>query len=79
MVSGARAQYKGVGSVNGTGGFGFLLTAVDGQAKGGGGTDQFRMKIWEIATGRIVYDNQMGAADIATPLTIGGGTIVLHQ
>ncbi len=79
VVSGARAQYKGVGSVNGTSGFGFLLTAIDGQRNGGGGTDRFRIKIWNITTGGMVYDNQMSASDGATPLAIGGGSIVIHQ
>ena len=79
VVSGARAQYKGLGSMNGASGFAFMLTAMDGQLKGGGGTDKFRIKIWDIATGRIVYDNQMSASDDATPLAIGGGSIVIHQ
>jgi hypothetical protein len=32
--------------VNGAAGFGFLLTAVDGQVTGGG-IDKFRIKIWD--------------------------------
>jgi hypothetical protein len=74
------AQYKGVGSVNGTSGFGFMLTAIDGQLNGGGGTDKFRIKIWDIASSVIVYDNQMGATDSATPSTvIGGGSIQIQK
>ena len=80
VVSGARAQYKGVGTINGMAGYGFLLTAIDGQLTGGGGTDKFRIKIWETATSAIVYDNQMGADDSATPsTTLGGGSIVIHK
>jgi PKD repeat protein len=80
VVSGARAQYKGIGTVNGTSGFGFMLTAVDGQLNGGGGTDKFRIKIWDIASSVIVYDNQMGATDSATPSTvIGGGSITIQK
>jgi hypothetical protein len=45
-VGGTRAQYKGEGTINGTGSYGFMLTAVDG-----GSTDKFRIKIWEKATG----------------------------
>ena len=57
-----------------------MLTAVDGQLSGGGGTDKFRIKIWDRATGNTVYDNQMGAADTADPATvIGGGSIVIHM
>ena len=79
VVGGARAQFKGTGTVNGAGTYGFLLSAVDGQVNGGGGTDRFRIKIWDIATGTIVYDNQMDDAD-DTPATtaLGGGSIVIH-
>jgi hypothetical protein len=79
VVAGARAQYKGTGKVNGNGDYGFMLTAVDGQVSGGGGVDKFRMKIWDRATGSIVYDNQLGAGDDAAPSTaISGGSIVIH-
>jgi Big-like domain-containing protein/PKD domain-containing protein len=76
VVSGAKAQFKGTGTINGAGNYGFLLTAVDGQLTGGGGTDKFRIKIWDVATSTVVYDNQLLAADDATPTTIlGGGSI----
>jgi hypothetical protein len=79
VVAGARAQLKGTGTVNGGGTYGFLLTAVDGQVAGGGGMDRFRIKIWDKATGAIVYDNQMGANDGAdTTTTLGGGSITIH-
>ncbi len=80
VVSGAKAQYKGVGTINGSGDYGFLLTATDGQVNGGGGADKFRIKIWNRTTGSVVYDNQMGAADGADPSTVlGGGSIVIHS
>jgi hypothetical protein len=80
VVSGARAQYKGVGTINGASGFGFMLTLIDGQLTGGGGADKFRIKIWDILSSVIVYDNQVGAPDSATPTTvIGGGTIVIRK
>jgi hypothetical protein len=63
MVSGARAQFRGAGTINGAGNYGFIMTAIDSQINGGGGTDKFRIKIWD--TGGIVYDNQIGAADTA--------------
>jgi N-acetylneuraminic acid mutarotase len=79
VVAGARAQFKGVGSVNGAGEYGFFISAVDGELAGGGGTDKFRIKIWDRATGVVVYDNQAGAADDTAPATaIGGGSIVVH-
>jgi predicted outer membrane repeat protein len=80
VVSGARAQYKGEGTINGVAGYSFLLTAIDGQLTGGGGADKFRIKIQETATGTVVYDNQMDADDGADPTTvIGGGSIVIHK
>jgi len=79
VISGARAQYKGSGTVNGAGNYGFILTAIDGDVKGGGGVDKFRIKIWDKATGTGIYDNQLGASDSADPTTaIGGGSIVIH-
>ena len=38
---------QGLGTINGTGSYGFMLTAVDGQVNGGGGMDKFRIKIWD--------------------------------
>jgi hypothetical protein len=81
VVAGARAQYKGSGTVNGTGNYGFLLTAIDGQINGGGGVDKFRIKIWDKNNGNaIVYDNQLNAPDSADPSTVlGGGSIVIQS
>lgn len=79
VVSGPRAQYKGKGKVNGESGYGFLLTATDGAISGGGGTDKFRIKIWSLATGAIVYDNMVGNSDdLSNAQEIGGGSIVIH-
>jgi hypothetical protein len=56
-----------------------MLTGIDGQIRGGGGLDKFRIKIWEKATDQIIYDNKPGADDTANPTTvIGGGSIVIH-
>lgn len=81
VVAGARAQYKGTGTINGTGNFGFLLTAIDGDLNGGGGTERFRIKIWDKDAGDlVVYDNQLGAEDGADPTTVlGGGSIVIQK
>ncbi|MEK7407517.1 MAG: post-COAP-1 domain-containing protein [Acidobacteriota bacterium] len=78
VIAGARAQYKGSGTINGAGTYQFLLTAIDGDLPGGGGTDRFRIKIW--GAGGMVYDNQMGADDQSDPTTgLGGGSIVIHR
>ncbi|HSQ33056.1 MAG TPA: hypothetical protein VLN49_24550 [Gemmatimonadaceae bacterium] len=81
VISGARAQYKGTGTINGKGNYGFLLTAIDGDVSGGGGQDMFRIKIWNIDnSGAIVYDNQIGASDTSDPITVlGGGSISIKS
>ena len=82
VVSGPKAQYKGTGTINGAGDYGFLLTAIDGQKPGGGGSDKFRIKIVDKATDEIVYDNVPSDADYldtANLQVIGGGSIVIHK
>lgn len=40
--------------------------------------DTFRIRIWNIGTGQIVYDTMPGAADYVVPVTsIQGGMIKL--
>jgi hypothetical protein len=79
VVAGTRAQYKGVGTINGAGSYGFLLTAIDGDSDGSKKPDTFRMKVWLVSTGAIVYDNNMGASDTGDPTTLlDGGSIVIH-
>lgn len=79
VIGGGRAQYQGVGTINGAGSYAVLFTAVDGQINGGR-ADAFRIKIWDRATGAVVYDNQMGASDASGAATLlGGGNITIHQ
>jgi PKD repeat protein len=60
VFSGDQAQYQGTGTVNGEGGYGFLVSVIDGDVDGGDGLDRFRVKIWDLVSGEIVYDSQMG-------------------
>ena len=77
---GTNAQFKGTGTINGEGEYGFMLTAIDGQINGGGGEDKFRIKIWDIATDIVVYDNKMGEVDESSNATeLGGGSIIIHK
>jgi hypothetical protein len=74
VIAGMKAQYKGNGTINGVGGYKFMLTAIDGSP------DKFRIKVWDKATGEVVYDNQLGASDTVDPTTaIQGGSIVVHK
>jgi len=80
VVSGYKAQYRGTGDINGVPGYKFVLTAYDGDVNGGGGVDKFRMKITR--NGVVVYDNRVGASDdidLANPMAISGGSIVIHK
>jgi hypothetical protein len=73
-INGAKATYKGTGTVNGSGAYGFLVVVTDGQP------DKIRIKIWNKANNQVVYDNQPGASDGANPTTaLGGGSIVVHK
>jgi hypothetical protein len=63
---GTNAQFKGYGTINGAGNYGFMLWAGDGSP------DTFRIKIWDATTEEVVYDNGMDQP-------IGGGSIVIHK
>ena len=81
VISGAKATYRGVGTVNGSGNYGFMVTAIDGQINGGGGIDKFRIKVWDKSNGNtVVYDNELGSSENAEASTkLGGGSIVIHE
>jgi hypothetical protein len=81
VVSGALAQYKGVGKINGSGSYGFFLAVTDGNVTGGDNKDRFRIKIWDKNNGdALVYDNQPGADEDTNPVTVtDGGLIVVYS
>jgi hypothetical protein len=76
VITGAKAQLRGSGRIDGSGSYGFRITAVDGQTPGG--DDRMRIEIWDTGSGAIVYDTQPGAADGADPVTpLAGGSIAV--
>jgi len=80
VIAGHRAQYKGSGTINGEGDYGFMLTAIDGNLTSSQDYDSFRIKIWDKSSGDVVYDNQMGKSDTGDDATeLGGGSIVIHS
>jgi hypothetical protein len=81
VFSGAKAQYRGSGTINNAGAYGFIVTVTDGQLPGGGGRDRLRMKIWDRTTLRVVYDNLPGAADAITAFTPppAVGTVIIRR
>ena len=81
VVAGAKAKYKGVGTINGAGNYGFMLTGTDSDVQGGGNVDTFRIKIWDKNDfDGVVYDNMMDASDDGYDGTdLGGGSIKIHK
>ena len=82
VVNGSKAEYKGTGSVEGSGHlYGFTVTVIDGQATAGGGTDKIRLSIWDITNGNAyVYDTQPGAPVTADPTNpIMNGNLMIHK
>jgi len=80
VIVGAKAQYRGSGTVNGNGDYAFMVTVVDGSLTAKHGSDMFRIKIWDKSSGLVIYDNQPGAPDSANPTTAtGGGSIRIHN
>jgi hypothetical protein len=89
IVSGARAQYMGVGTINGEGEYKFRLTAFDAEVNENDSfdTDRFRIKIWyedELGEDLIVYDNGFAGEDDlddsgdSGTTEIESGSIVIH-
>ena len=79
VITGAKAMYKGTGTINGMGEYKFMLSAIDADINENDsfGVDRFRIKIWDDT---VIYDNQMDDADDADLTTeIGGGQIVIHK
>jgi hypothetical protein len=86
VIAGARAQYKGVGTINGGGEYKFMLTAIDADVNDSDShdVDRFRIRIWEedeSGTEMVVYDNGLGAEldDDDAMTEIGGGSIKIHK
>lgn len=81
VISGIhKAMFKGTGTVNGTGNYGFLLSAVDAENTQSLDIDTFRIKVWDKDNNdMVVYDNEIAAGEADYPtFTIGGGDIMIH-
>jgi len=81
VIIGPKAMYKGTGTINHEGNYGFQVTVIDGKINGGGGIDKFRIKIWDKDNNNeVVFDNNLGLPDDADPVTmLSGGQITIHK
>lgn len=81
VIAGPAAKFKGTGTINGEGDYGFMVTATDAELTASTEADLFRIKIWDKGDGdAIVYDNVMGEADDSDAGTeLSGGSIVIHK
>jgi hypothetical protein len=81
LIAHHKAMFKGTGTINGTGDYGFMLSAIDEKLTPSTDVDKFRIKIWDKDDGdAVVYDNNIGEDENADPTTgIAGGQIVIHK
>ena len=73
VITGAKAQAAGHGTVDGVAGYAFTVTATDGKMAGDG-VDKFRIRIVKESTNTVVFDNSASGADVA-----GGGNVTIHN
>ena len=81
VVAGPKAQFRGSGTINGRGNYGFMLTVMDAKLTRSTDVDLFRIVIWDKDDkNAVIYDSQPGDGGAADPTTeIGGGSIVIHE
>lgn len=76
IVAGPKAIFKGNGTINGSGNYGFMIFAIDEELTESTEVDMFRIKIWDKDNDdEILYDNNVD--DEGTE--IDGGQIVIHK
>jgi endoglucanase len=74
VITGGKAQLRGSGRVNRQGTYAFQIAAIDGL--GPSEPDRLRIRIWDSASGILVYDNERGAPEGADPASaLGRGSI----
>ncbi len=72
VVSGANAQFRGEGTINGDGLYTFRVLAKDGD-KTGGQPDEFTIRIWQGT------DTEADPIYQAINAQLGGGNIIVHE
>ena len=78
VISGAKATFRGSGTIDKEGNYGFLISCIDGKLAGT--DDKIRVSIWNKATNAVIYDNQPGAGiNDAPTMTTEEGNIKIHK
>ena len=80
VVDGDHARLMGRGTLNGTSGYAFRLTVRDaGNERQTQRSDAIRIRVWEVSSGRVVYDNEIESAPSAPALVpIAAGSITVQ-
>jgi hypothetical protein len=79
VINGAKATVQGTGKLNGGGDYSFLISVIDAKLDPTITRDLIRIKIWDSATGTVIYDTMPGSSHNVNPTTqIGGGNIQIH-
>lgn len=79
VAASGKAVFAGSGTLNGAGGYGYLVSLIDA-GSGRKGADAIRIRIWNKESGVVEYDTQPGAADTADPILLfSGGNIAIHE
>ncbi len=81
VIAGHKAMFKGNGTVEGSGNYGFMISAIDEKLTSSTDVDLFRIKIWDKENNNeVIYDNQLDDPENNDPTTeIAGGQIVIHK
>ena len=78
VISGAKATFRGSGTIDKEGNYGFLISCIDGTLAGT--DDKIRVSIWNKATNAVIYDNQPGAGiNDAPTMKTEEGNIKIHK
>jgi len=81
VISGSTARFKGVGTINGAGAYGFILSAFDADLNRNDSftDDLFRIKIWNLDTGEtVVYDSGCDSDGCADDLDVEKGAVPIR-
>jgi parallel beta-helix repeat protein len=63
VIAGFKGMFKGRGTINDEGDYGFMITAIDGDLHPGWFEDRIRVRIWDYETEEEIYDSNVWSWD----------------